>query len=94
MAKECKAPSRFLTCADRGEKDVAHASGSIGDFLEINAGFVWVEVVGVRVYSCYFSPNDPLEIFEIHGDPSGSLQLLSAAGEVLRRLEEAEVGPA
>ena len=37
---------------------------SIGDFLETEAGFVWVEVTGVRVYSCYFSPNDPFEIFE------------------------------
>ena len=36
----------------------------IGDFLETNAGFVWVEVAGVRVHSCYFSPNDPFEIFE------------------------------
>ena len=26
--------------------------------------FVWVEVAGVRVFSCYFSPNDPFEIFE------------------------------
>ena len=26
--------------------------------------FVPVEVAGVRVYSCYFSPNDPIEIFE------------------------------
>ena len=25
---------------------------SIGDFLETDAGFVWVEVAGVRVYSC------------------------------------------
>ena len=24
----------------------------IGDFLETDAGFVWVEVAGVRVYSC------------------------------------------
>ena len=31
---------------------------SIGDSLETDAGFVWVEVAGVRVYSCYFSPND------------------------------------
>ena len=30
----------------------------------------------------------------IHGDPAGSLQLLSSGGKVLRRLEEAEVGPA
>ena len=37
---------------------------NIGDFLEIDAGFVWGEVAGVRVYSCYFSPNDPFEIFE------------------------------
>ena len=28
VAKECKAPPRCLTCAYRGEKDVAHASGS------------------------------------------------------------------
>ena len=27
-------------------------------------GFVWVEVARVRVYSCYFSPNDPFVIFE------------------------------
>ena len=37
---------------------------SIGDFLETHAEFVWVEVARVRVYSCYFSPNDPFEIFE------------------------------
>ena len=36
----------------------------IGDFLETDAGFFWVEVAGVRVYSCYFSSNDPFEIFE------------------------------
>ena len=28
VAKECKAPPRCLTCTDRAEKDVAHASGS------------------------------------------------------------------
>ena len=37
---------------------------SIGDFLETDAGFVWMEVAGVRVYSCYFSPSDPFEIFK------------------------------
>ena len=31
---------------------------SIGDFLESNAGFIWMEVAGVRVYSCYISTND------------------------------------
>ena len=38
---------------------------SIADFLVTDAGFVWVEVAGVRLYSCYFFPNDPFEIFEI-----------------------------
>ena len=37
---------------------------SIRDFLETEARFIWVEMAGVRVYSCYFSPNDPFEIFE------------------------------
>ena len=37
---------------------------SIMDFLEIDAGFVWVGVARVRVYSGYFSPNDPFEILE------------------------------
>ena len=37
---------------------------SIGDFLETDAGFVWEEVAGMRIYSCYFSPNDPFEILE------------------------------
>ena len=37
---------------------------TIGNFLESDAGFVWVEVAGVRVYSCYFSPSNLFEIFE------------------------------
>ena len=37
---------------------------SIVNFLETDAGFVWVEVAGVLVCSRYFSPNDPFEIFE------------------------------
>ena len=37
---------------------------SVGDFLESDAGFVCVEVAGVRVYSCYFSPKNPFEVFE------------------------------
>ena len=41
---------------------VCSAELSIWDFLETHAGFVWVEVAGVRVYSCYVSPNDPFEI--------------------------------
>ena len=37
---------------------------SVGDFLESDARFVWVEVAGVRVYSCHFSPKDPCEVIE------------------------------
>ena len=36
---------------------------SIGDFLKTNAALIWVEVAGVRVYSCYISLNNPLEMF-------------------------------
>ena len=36
----------------------------VGDFLESVAGFVWVEVADVRVYSCYFSRSDSFEVFE------------------------------
>ena len=36
----------------------------VADVLESDAGFVWVEMAGVRVYSCYFSPNDPFKVFE------------------------------
>ena len=32
-----------------------------GDFLETDAGFVWLDVAGVRVYSCYLSRNDNFE---------------------------------
>ena len=37
---------------------------SIEDFPETDTSFISVQVVGVRVYSCYLSPNDPFEIFE------------------------------
>ena len=37
---------------------------SVRDSLESDAGFVWVEVAGVHVYSCYFSPNDPFDVFQ------------------------------
>ena len=37
---------------------------SIGNFPETDVGFIWVVVAGVGVYSCYFSLNDPFDIFE------------------------------
>ena len=51
-------------CIKEGHILVCSPDLSVGDFLESDAGFVWVEVAGVRVYSCYFSPNDPFEVFE------------------------------
>ena len=43
---------------------VCNPDNGNGDILETDAGFVWVEVAGLRLYSCYFSPNDPFEGFE------------------------------
>ena len=37
---------------------------SVGDLLESDAGYVWMAVAGVLVYSCYFTPGDPFEVFE------------------------------
>ena len=48
----------------RGGILVCSSDLSIADFLETDVGFVWAEVAGVRVCSCYFSPNDPFKIFE------------------------------
>ena len=56
--KERKRRKRSLCLLRRNLKQ------NIEDFLETDAGFVWVEVAGVRVCNCYFSTNDPFEIFE------------------------------
>lgn len=37
-------------------KDIA-----IRNYCNTAKGYTWVEVEGLRIYSCYFSPNDPLE---------------------------------
>ena len=37
---------------------------SVRDILGSDAGFVGVEVVIERLYSCYFSPNEPFKVFE------------------------------
>ena len=43
---------------------VCNLEYGIADVLDTDAGLVWVEVVEVQVYSCYFSPNDPSEAFK------------------------------
>ena len=76
--KEGRCVAHWSDCSDKWSKNSAWYQAasrragilicspdlSIGDFLETNAGFVWVEMAGVRVYSYYFSPNDPFDIFE------------------------------
>ncbi|XP_043475040.1 uncharacterized protein LOC122506788 [Leptopilina heterotoma] len=54
----------FEDASKRSGIQICNPDITIGDFLETDAGFVWVEVAGVRVYSCYFSPNDPLKKFD------------------------------
>ncbi|XP_051159331.1 uncharacterized protein LOC127280415 [Leptopilina boulardi] len=53
----------FEDASRRSGIQVCNPDITIGDFLETDKGFVWVEVAGVRIYSCYFSPNDPFKKF-------------------------------
>ena len=43
---------------------VCNPDYGVGDVLGSEAGFVWVEVAGVCVYSCYFSPGNSVKVFE------------------------------
>ena len=43
---------------------VCNSDLGIGDFLKSEGEFVWVEVAGMRVCSCYFSAGDPFEVFK------------------------------
>ena len=62
---KCSENSAWYQDASRTAGILVRSLGlSIGDFLETDAGFVWVEVAGLRVCSFCFSPNDPFEIFE------------------------------
>ena len=51
--------------------------------METDTGFVWVEVTGVRVYSCYFSPNDPFEVF--------STQILALKESLSKAIEQTPI---
>ena len=64
-ARERGASAWYQDASRRAGILVCSPDLSIADFLETDAGFVWVEVAGVRVYSCNFCPNDSFEIFEI-----------------------------
>ena len=67
ISEQCKWSENsawFQNASRRAAILVCSPDLSVGDFLESDAGFVWLEVAGVRVYSCFFSPGDPFEVFE------------------------------
>ncbi|XP_043469805.1 uncharacterized protein LOC122503366 [Leptopilina heterotoma] len=67
FSEQCRKPEFsvwFQDASGRSGIQVCNPDIVIGDFLETDKGFVWVEVAGVRIYSCYFSPNDPLKKFD------------------------------
>ena len=37
---------------------------TLGDFKTTKFGFAWAEIDNIRIYSCYFSPNDSIEKFK------------------------------
>lgn len=55
---------------------------NITQAFERGAGFTWVEIEGVRVYSCYFSPNEELGQFEKDLDLLEA-DIRTARGEVI-----------
>lgn len=55
---------------------------SVSKYKPTNHGFVWIEIGDVRVYSCYFSPNDPIDTFKKEIDEL-EMSLKSAKGEVV-----------
>ena len=67
ISEQCKWSENSTLYQDASRKAgilVCSPDLSVGDFLEYDAWFVWVEVAGVRLYSYYFSPNDSLEVSE------------------------------
>ncbi|XP_043479937.1 uncharacterized protein LOC122509761 [Leptopilina heterotoma] len=54
----------FQDASRRSGIYICNPNLTVGDFLETDKGFVWAEVAGVRIYSCYFSPNDPFGKFD------------------------------
>ena len=62
--KWCENSAWYQDASRRAGILICNPDLGVGDFLETDSGFVWVEVAGVRVYSCYFSPGDPFDVFE------------------------------
>ena len=56
--------TRYQDASRRAGILVCNPDLGVGDFLETDAVFAWVEVAGVCVYSCYFSLGNPFDVFE------------------------------
>ena len=54
----------YQDASRRARIHVCNPDYGVRDVLKSDAGFVWVDVARVHVYSCYFSPGDPLEVFK------------------------------
>lgn len=67
FSEQCKKPDLSTWYQDstgRAGIQILNPKLQIGQFLETDRGHAWVEVEGLRIYSCYFSPNDQQNKFE------------------------------
>ena len=67
FSEQCKKPDLsiwYQDSAGRAGIQILNPKLQIGQFQETDSGHVWVEVQGMRIYSCYFSPNDHLNKLE------------------------------
>ncbi|XP_043479874.1 uncharacterized protein LOC122509708 [Leptopilina heterotoma] len=54
----------FQDSSGRSAIQICNPGITTGSFLGTDKGFVWADVAGIRIYSCYFSPNDPFGKFD------------------------------
>lgn len=67
FSEQCRKPGSsvwYVDTSGRSGIQLCNPNLTVGEFRETNNGFVWVEVAGVRIYSCYFSPNVHIGDFE------------------------------
>lgn len=53
----------FIDASKRAGIWICNRECTVEQYSVEEMGFVWVEIADVRYYSCYFSPNDPIEKF-------------------------------
>lgn len=85
ICEQYKKPSSAIWYQDKTSRAaIVGCSDKVrfSNFYETDKGYVWVETGKVRIYSCYFSPNDALEKFMREIDELEK-SLRSARGEVI-----------